>query len=395
MPEVLPALNNLYNRQLASILPSPIRVIDAKFSKIPGMLKLTLGEPDFAVPEHIKAATKAAVDNDDSHYAVAWGHTSLREAIADYLAERFDAKYNPETEVVVTVGASEAIYATFNGLLNHGDKIAIPTPTFPMYEAIADAMGAQVVGINTAPDFVLTPEKLEATIAANPDLKAILFNYPSNPTGVTYSDAQVHAIAEIIKANNLLVISDEIYAELVYDAPHTSIASILPEQTILISGLSKSHAMTGYRIGYVAGPAALMTHVGKMHQFLVTTAPGPMMAAAEEALRNGRQDAVDMRDIYKVRRDLIAGGLAELGFVSAQPGGAFYLFVKIPTWLEQDDTKFIYDVAEKVNLGIVPGSIFGAGGEGFVRLSYAASTEDLTEAIARMKQYVELKQAEL
>lgn len=221
-----------------------------------------------------------------------------------------------------------------------------------------------------------------------------MFNYPSNPTGVTYSDAEVHAIADVLKQHALLVFSDEIYAELIYDAPHTSIASILPEQTILISGLSKSHAMTGYRIGYIAGPADLMKHVGKMHQFLVTTAPGPMMAAAEEALRNGHQDAVDMRNEYKARRDMLVAGLTELGFTAAQPGGAFYLFVKIPAWLDQDDMAFIHDVANTVKLGIVAGSIFGAGGEGYVRLSYAASMEDLQEALVRLGQYVALKKTE-
>ena len=189
----------------------------------------------------------------------------------------------------------------------------------------------------------------------------------------------------------MLVFSDEIYAELVYDGEHVSMASLLPDQTILISGLSKSHAMTGYRIGYVAGPAALMAHVGKMNQFLVTTAPGPMMAAAEEALRNGRQDAIDMRDTYKQRRDLVMAGLAEAGFTAAQPGGAFYIFAKIPATLNTNDMEFVIDLAETVKLGIAPGSIFGAGGEGYVRLSYAASTEDLTEAVNRLKQYVALK----
>ncbi|AOT56490.1 aminotransferase class I/II-fold pyridoxal phosphate-dependent enzyme [Weissella soli] len=391
MPATLSALSETYNHRLAAILPSPIRVIDSEFAQIPGILRLTLGEPDFAVPAHIKEAVKRAVDADDSHYATAWGHVSLREAIADYLATQFDAKYDPQSEILVTVGASEAIYATFNGLLNPGDKIIIPTPTFPMYEAIAEAMGVEVIGINTAPEFVLTPAKLEAAIAEHPDVKAVMFNYPSNPTGVTYSDAEVHAIADVLKQHELLVFSDEIYAELIYDAPHTSIASILPEQTILISGLSKSHAMTGYRIGYIAGPADLMKHVGKMHQFLVTTAPGPMMAAAEEALRNGHQDAVDMRNEYKARRDMLVAGLTELGFTAAQPGGAFYLFVKIPAWLDQDDMAFIHDVANTVKLGIVAGSIFGAGGEGYVRLSYAASMEDLQEALVRLGQYVALK----
>ena len=392
MPELNPALASRFNTRLAQILPSPIRVIDQKFSAIDGIIKLTLGEPDFAVPEHIKEAAKQAIDNDDSHYAVPHGHADLREAISDYLVERFDTpRYDPNGEVVVTVGASEALYATMNGLFNPGDKIIIPTPTFPMYEAIAGIIGLEVIGINTAPDFVLTPAKLSATLAEHPDAKAILFNYPSNPTGVTYSAEQVTQIAELLAEHNLLVMSDEIYAELVYDGEHLSIAKLLPEQTILISGLSKSHAMTGYRMGYVAGPAELMKHVGKMHQFLVTTAPGPMMAAAAEALRNGRADALEMRDIYKERRDLVLAGLAEAGFTAAQPGGAFYIFAKIPANLNTDDMAFVYELADDVQLGIAPGSIFGAGGEGYVRLSYAASTAELTEAMRRLKRFVAMR----
>jgi len=391
MPQVSAALATMKNNQLATILPSPIREVDAKFSTIPGILKLTLGEPDFAVPEHIKEAAKKAIDNDDSHYAQAWGHLSLRAEISNYLKRRFNLEYDVQSEVLVTVGASEAIYATLNGLFNPGEKIIIPTPTFPMYEAIAQAMGVEVIGINTAPDFILTPAMLEATLVEHPDAKGVLFNYPSNPTGVTYTAAQVKEIAEVLRKHELLVISDEIYAELVYDGEHQSIAEILPDQTILISGLSKSHAMTGYRLGYVAGPAALMRHVGKMHQFLVTTAPGPMMAAAEEALKNGQQDANEMRDIYKERRDLLIKGLKDLGFDAPTPGGAFYMFVKIPDFLNQNDVEFIYDVADTVQLGIVPGSMFGAGGEGYVRLSYAASLENLQEAVDRLGKYIELK----
>ena len=392
MPELNAALADRFNTRLAQILPSPIRVVDQKFSAIDGILKLTLGEPDFAVPMHIKDAAKAAIDEDDSHYAAPHGHLALREAISDYLVERFDTpRYEPNGEVVVTVGASEALFATMNALFNAGDQIIIPTPTFPMYEAIANIIGLEVIGINTAPDFVLTPEKLQATLAEHPNVKAVLFNYPSNPTGVTYTGAQVQAIADILAEHQLLVLSDEIYAELVYDGEHVSMAKLLPEQTILVSGLSKSHAMTGYRVGYVAGPAALMTHVGKMHQFLVTTVPGPMMAAANEALRHGRADAIEMHDIYKERRDLVMAGLAEAGFTAAQPGGAFYIFAKIPANLNTDDMAFVYDLAETVKLGIAPGSIFGAGGEGYVRLSYAASTEDLQTAMVRLKHYVDLK----
>ncbi|MBM7617176.1 aminotransferase [Weissella uvarum] len=392
MPDVKPTLANQHNQQLAKILPSPIRVIDAEFSKVPGLIKLTLGEPDFAVPEHIKAAAKQAIDDDDSHYAKPNGHAELRQTISQYLSQRFDTPvYDPDTEVTVTMGASEALYATMAGLFNPGDEIIIPTPSFPMYEAIAEILDLQVVELNTAPDFRLTPEKLEPVLTAHPNAKGILINYPSNPTGVAYNEQEVAALADTLRQHDLIVISDEIYAELVFDAKHTSLAKLLPEQTILVSGLSKSHAMTGYRMGYVAGPAELMQHVTKMHQFLVTTAPGPMMAAANEALKNGLDDAKTMRDAYRERRDLVLEGMQAAGFEVIRPSGAFYLFAKIPDELGMDDMTFIRDLAQEALVGVAPGSIFGAGGEGHIRLSYAASTEELTEAMKRIQTYMQQK----
>lgn len=392
MVEVSEALVSQFNKTLAKIVPSPIRVVDDKFSKIDGILKLTLGEPDFSAPEHIKQAIIADVAADDSHYSPSQGVMALREAISDYLTERFDTpKYQPQSEISVTVGAAEAINATFQALFNPGDELIVPTPTFPLYESVAKMNHIEVIGLNTAPDFIVTPAKLTATIAEHPNAKAILLNYPSNPTGVTYSAAQLAALADILREHNLLVISDEIYAELVYDEKHTSMVKLLPEQTILIGGLSKSHAMTGYRIGYVVGPAALMAQVGKAHQSMVATAPGPMMAGAIEALRNGREDPVAMREVYQKRRDLVLAGLAKAGFTAAQPGGAFYIFAKIPASLNTNDLEFVYDLAETVKLGIAPGSIFGAGGEGYIRISYAASTENLQTAMTRLQHYVELK----
>ena len=392
MVEVSEALVSQVNKTLANSVPSPIRVVDDRFSKIDGILKLTLGEPDFSAPEHIKQAIISDVAADDSHYSPSQGVIALREAISDYLTERFDTpRYDPKSEISVTVGAAEAISATFQALFNPGDELIVPTPTFPLYESVAKMNHIEVIGLNTAPDFLVTPAKLTATIKEHPNAKAILLNYPSNPTGVTYSAAQLAVLADILREHNLLVISDEIYAELVYDEKHTSMAKLLPEQTILISGLSKSHAMTGYRIGYVVGPAALMNQIGKAHQSMVATAPGPMMAGAIEALRNGREDPVAMRTVYQKRRDFVLEGLAKAGFTAAQPGGAFYIFAKIPASLNTNDLEFVYDLAETVKLGIAPGSIFGAGGEGYIRISYAASTEKLQTAMTRLQHYVELK----
>ncbi|MCS9984000.1 aminotransferase class I/II-fold pyridoxal phosphate-dependent enzyme [Weissella paramesenteroides] len=392
MVELSAALAGQHNNILAKMVPSPIRVVDDKFSTIDGILKLTLGEPDFAAPEHIKQAIIRDVQADDSHYSSSQGVLALREAISDYLVDRFDTpRYDPATEVSVTVGAAEAISATFQALFNPGDELIVPTPTFPLYASVAQTLGIEVIGLNTAPDFIVTPAKLMAILTAHPNAKAILLNYPSNPTGVTYSETELKALVAILREHQLLVIADEIYAELVYDAKHTSMARLLPEQTVLISGVSKSHAMTGYRIGYVVGPAELMKQVGKAHQAMVATAPGPMMAGALEALRNGREDPEKMRVVYEERRDLVLAGLAEAGFTAAQPGGAFYIFAKIPDFLNTNDTEFVYDLADTVKLGVAPGSIFGAGGEGYIRISYAASTENLKSAITRLKHYVDLR----
>ncbi|HJG85182.1 MAG TPA: aminotransferase class I/II-fold pyridoxal phosphate-dependent enzyme [Weissella thailandensis] len=392
MVELSAALEGQCNKVLAETVPSPIRVVDDRFSQIDGILKLTLGEPDFAAPEHIKQAIIRDVQANDSHYSPSQGVMPLREAIADYLVERFDTpRYDPATEISVTVGAAEAINAAFQALFNPGDELIIPTPTFPLYESVAQTSDIKVVGLNTAPDFIVTPEKLKHVLAEHPNAKAILLNYPSNPTGVTYSEDELKELVAILREHQLLVIADEIYAELVYDAKHTSMARLLPEQTVLISGVSKSHAMTGYRIGYAVGPAKLMKQVGKAHQSMLATAPGPMMAGALEALRNGREDPVKMRAVYEERRDLVLKGLSEAGFTAARPGGAFYIFAKIPEFLNTNDVEFVYDLADAVKLGVAPGSIFGAGGEGYIRISYAASTEDLESAITRLKHYVDLK----
>ncbi|MFD1464917.1 aminotransferase class I/II-fold pyridoxal phosphate-dependent enzyme [Lapidilactobacillus mulanensis] len=388
MPELKLGLSKLGNRNLDTVPPSAIREFDNEISLIPGMIKLTLGEPDFAVPDHVKQATKVAIDQNFSHYAPSFGFMELRELISQYLADKFDTHYVATQEVVVTVGATEGIYAAISGLFNPGDTIIVPTPTFPLYETVAKVNGIHVINVNTAPDFVLTAAKLTEVLAEHPEATGLVLNYPNNPTGATYTHAQLHELADVIKQTDLVVLSDEIYAELSYREPHLSMGKLLPEQTVLISGFSKSHAMTGYRIGYLAGPHALIALIGKMHQFLVTTAASPMMKAAEEALKNGQDDAQQMRDVYRERQGLILHDLQQAGFTAPTPAGAFYIFAKIPPTLIQDDVKFAYDLAKKAKVGVTPGSVFGPGGEGHVRLSYAASTQNLQEAGRRIQKYV-------
>ncbi|MGO2969514.1 MAG: aminotransferase class I/II-fold pyridoxal phosphate-dependent enzyme, partial [Leuconostoc falkenbergense] len=296
------------------------------------------------------------------------------------------------SEIIVTVGATEAIYATLTTILNPEDKIILPTPIFPLYIAVGLVDGAQPVYINTAPtDFILTPDLLKAAIAEHGDaIKAVVLNFPSNPTGVTYNYEQVKALADVLRETNIIVISDEIYSELSYDNDHVSMAKYLPEQTIVLNGVSKSHAMTGYRIGILAGPAKLVQKIAMIHQFTITTASNPAMAAATEALGTeaGRQDTLDMKAAYRQRRDFVYEQMTSLGFQVAKPDGAFYIFAKIPAGYLQDDFEFARDLANKNGLALIPGSSFGPGGEGYVRLSYAAAIETLQEAMARLTLYM-------
>ncbi|BDR57399.1 aminotransferase class I/II-fold pyridoxal phosphate-dependent enzyme [Xylocopilactobacillus apis] len=375
------------NRRLADIKPSDIRAFDEKVSPVPGMLKLTLGEPDFNTPEHIKEAGIKAIKNNMSHYAPSNGTQGLKEAAADFINKHYNLHYTPD-ETIITVGATESLYTVFASIINEGDEVLVPTPTFPLYFADISVSGGKPIFIDTSHNgFVVTPELLDQAFKSHSNVKAIMLNYPSNPTGVTYTREEVKEIADYLKDKDIFVIADEIYAEITYGEAHTSIAEFLPEKTILINGVSKSHAMTGWRIGTINAPAEITRELGKIHQFTVTAAGTMNMAAAEEAFKNGYDDGAEMKKEYEKRRDYLVDSMAQLGFECAKPSGAFYLFVKIPDGMEQDSFKLCYDMADRVKLALIPGASFGPGGEGYVRLSYAASMEDLKEAVKRLTEY--------
>lgn len=384
-------LSQRFNKQLNRIEVSMIRQFDQSISDVPGILKLTLGEPDFTTPDHVKEAAKRAIDDNQSHYTGMAGLLELREAVSDFVKEKYQLSYD-ENQILVTVGATEALSASLVAILEAGDRVLLPAPAYPGYEPIVKMMGADIVEIDTTEnDFVLTPEMLEKAIIEQGDkLKAVILNYPTNPTGVTYSREQIQAFAEVLKKYPIFVLSDEVYAELTYtDEPHVSIAEYLPEQTILIQGLSKSHAMTGWRIGLILSSPAIISQVIKSHQYLVTAAATPMQYGAIEALKNGKDDAVPMRDEYKVRRDYIIEKMSELGFQIIKPDGAFYIFAKIPAGYSQDSFAFLQDFARKKAVALIPGVAFGQYGEGYVRVSYAASMEVIREAMKRLKEYME------
>ncbi|KAF1297582.1 aromatic amino acid aminotransferase [Enterococcus sp. JM4C] len=388
-------LENRFNQQVYQIAVSTIRQFDETVSPIPDILKLTLGEPDFNTPEHVKSAGKEAIEQNYSHYTGMAGLLDVREAATYFLKEKYNLSYDSQTEALVTVGATEAISATLLAVLNPGDKVLLPAPIYPGYEPMILLAGAEPVYIDTRPNqFVLSPEMIEEAMAEHGDaVKAIILNYPSNPTGVTYSREEVQAIADVLRKYPVFVISDEVYSELSYGEPHVSIAEYLREQTILINGLSKSHAMTGWRIGFIFAPVALTSQIIKVHQYLVTSAATVSQKAAVKALVEGINDADVMKVEYLKRRDFLYEKMTSLGFEVAKPSGAFYIFAKIPAGYTQDSMAFCVDLAEKNALAVIPGIAFGPEAEGYVRLSYATSLDVLKEAMKRLETYMKNEKA--
>lgn len=391
MPKMKASLNSQFNTDLSRVQPAPIRVFDNNASKIPGIVKLTLGEPDFNVPDVAKQAAIKSINDNDSHYSAGAGTMELRKAIASFMKNRYGLDYDPATELAVTIGATEGIYSSLFSLINKGDKVLIPTPTFPLYEAIVNLVGGEAINIDTSDnDFVLSPAMLKKALQENDDVKAIVLNYPSNPTGVTYSADQLKALADVLADTNVIVIADEIYSELIYDGQHTSIAKFIPEQTIVLNGASKSGAMTGYRIGFMAAPADMMKRLGMVHSIMITSPSDPAMAAAVPVFGSeaGHQATLDMKAAYEKRRDFLVAALQKLGFSVATPNGAFYVFAKLPADQGTDDVDFATRLAKDGQVAVIPGSYFGDGGEGYLRLSYATSMDNLKLAVDRIKNFL-------
>ena len=384
-------LTKRFNKQLDKIQVSLIRQFDQAISEIPGVLRLTLGEPDFTTPDHVKEAAKRAIDQDQSYYTGMSGLLTLRQAASDFVKEKYQLDYNPENEILVTIGATEALSATLTAILEEGDKVLLPAPAYPGYEPIVNLVGAEVVEIDTTENgFVLTPEMLEKAILEQGDkLKAVILNYPANPTGITYSREQLEALAAVLRKYEIFVVCDEVYSELTYTGEnHVSLGTMLRDQAIIINGLSKSHAMTGWRLGFIFAPANFTAQLIKSHQYLVTAANTMTQHAAVEALTAGKNDAEPMKKEYIQRRDYIIEKMTNLGFEIIKPDGAFYIFAKIPAGYNQDSFAFLKDFAQKKAVAFIPGAAFGRYGEGYVRISYAASMETIREAMKRLEEYM-------
>ena len=384
-------LTKRFNKQLDKIQVSLIRQFDQAISEIPGVLRLTLGEPDFTTPDHVKEAAKRAIDQDQSYYTGMSGLLTLRQAASDFVKEKYQLDYNPENEILVTIGATEALSATLTAILEEGDKVLLPAPAYPGYEPIVNLVGAEIVEIDTTENgFVLTPEMLEKAILEQGDkLKAVILNYPANPTGITYSREQLEALAAVLRKYEIFVVCDEVYSELTYTGEnHVSLGTMLRDQAIIINGLSKSHAMTGWRLGFIFAPANFTAQLIKSHQYLVTAANTMAQHAAVEALTAGKNDAEPMKKEYIQRRDYIIEKMTDLGFEIIKPDGAFYIFAKIPAGYVQDSFAFLKDFAQKKAVAFIPGAAFGQYGEGYVRLSYAASMGTIREAMKRLEEYM-------
>ncbi|HEY4399798.1 MAG TPA: aminotransferase class I/II-fold pyridoxal phosphate-dependent enzyme [Lactobacillaceae bacterium] len=361
---------------------------------IPNLVRLTFGEPGFAVDERIKQALYAAVEGDRSHYAESQGELALRKAAVAYFNQHANLAYENEDNVIVTLGVTEAINVVFQTLLSAGDGILVPEPAYGPYFMSIDLARGKRVGVDTTADgFKLTPAAVEKALTqADVPVKAILMNYPNNPTGVTYTRDELQALAEVFEKHNIWVISDEIYSTLTYDYEHVSLAELLPRQTVMINGLSKSHAMTGYRIGFILGDKAVIDEMQKVHGAWDFAIPTFIQDAATVALTEVTEAPGEMRDAYRARRDRTVPQLLAAGFDVVNPAGAFYLFAKIPVDLGSDGDAFAMDLATNGGVAVIPGSGFAESAAAYIRISYAADDADLDEGVARLvKRVAELR----
>lgn len=376
--------------KVVNIPPSGIRKFFDIVSEMPDAISLGVGEPDFDTPWHIREEGIYSLERGRTFYTSNAGLKELREEIANYLKRRIHVTYDPMQEVVVTVGGSEGIDMAFRAVLNPGDEVLIPQPSYVSYEPCAVLAGGVPVIINLKEEneFRLTKEELLEVITEK--TKILVLPFPNNPTGAIMEKEDLEAIARVIIEKDILVLTDEIYSELSYKGDHISIASLpgMKERTILINGFSKAYAMTGWRLGYACGPAPIIEQMTKIHQFAIMCAPTNSQFAAVDALKNGDGDVAMMRESYDQRRRYVIHALREMGLKCFEPFGAFYVFPGIQEFGMTSD-EFATRFLEEEKVAVVPGTAFGACGEGFLRLSYAYSLEDLKEAFGRLAHFVE------
>ena len=381
--------DSILNEKIQNIRPSGIRKFFDILEEMTDAISLGIGEPDFVTPWHIRDAGIYSLERGHTKYTSNAGMLQLRREISAYLSRRFDLQYDYASQILVTVGGSEAIDLALRVLVNPGDEVIVPTPSFVCYGPLAEMAGGvpRYVELKAENQFRLTPEELSAAITDK--TKVLVLPFPSNPTGGTMERKDLEAIAQVLKDTGIMVISDEIYAELTYGRRHVSLANLtdMYERTIVVNGFSKSHAMTGWRMGYVCAPEPIVAAMTKLHQFGIMSAPTTSQYAAVEAMRGGDGDIEHMREEYDRRRRYLVENLNRIGLQCFEPKGAFYVFPDIrSTGLTSEAFCERFLLEEKV--AVIPGSTFGPGGEGFVRACYAASMRDIAEAVARMDNFL-------
>ncbi len=378
------------NKTVTDIKPSGIRKFFDVAATMKDVISLGVGEPDFQTPWVIRKAGIESLQRGKTKYTSNWGLAELREEISNYLNRKYNTRYDPEDEILVTVGGSEAIDLALRALISFGDEVIIPQPSYVCYEPITAITGGVPVIINTKAenDFKLTAKELKDAITDK--TKVVILPYPSNPTGAIMEREDLEAIAEVLKDTNIMVISDEIYAELTFSGkPHVSTASIsgMWERTITVNGFSKAFSMTGWRLGYACGPEPVMREIIKIHQYAIMSSPTTSQYAAIEALRNCDEDVQYMLKQYDMRRRMIVSGFNRLGLTCREPKGAFYAFPSIEsTGMSSDE--FCEKLLHAKKVAVVPGTAFGESGEGFIRASYCYSVEHIKEALNRIEEFL-------
>jgi len=376
-------------RHVVGLRPSGIRKFFDIVATMKDVISLGIGEPDFVTPQPIVDAGIRSLQAGETHYTSNAGLIELRQAISNHIFKLYGVEYDPKSEVIVTVGVSEALYLVMTALLNPGEEVLVPTPCFVSYQAEVTLAGGVPVEIPTyvADGFQVRPEALLEAIT--PRTKAVLLGYPNNPTGAVYTRSVLEQIAKIAEQHDLVIISDELYDQLVYGVEHVCFPSIpgMRQRTVLLGGFSKNYAMTGWRAGFACGPEDIIKGLVRIHQYTIMSAPTMSQKAALEAITNGHEFVVQMRNEYDRRRRLIVGGLNSLGLPTFEPKGAFYAFPNISV-TGMDDETFAQKLLEEERVACVPGSSFGAGGEGYIRCSYATSYEKIEEALHRFESFM-------
>jgi len=383
-------LTNKISSRVATLKPSGIRKFFDIVATMDNVISLGIGEPDFVTPTSIMDAGIRSLKSGKTRYTSNSGIFELREAISEYLEQRYGIRYDPEKEIVITVGVSEALYMAMTALLNPGDEVLIPTPCFVAYQAEAILAGGEAIEIPCTFEDQFQPCASDIEAVLTPRSKVLLIGYPNNPTGAVAGRETLLEVAKLAEKHDLVVVSDELYDQLVYDTTHVCFAALpgMRERTILLGGFSKNYAMTGWRVGFAAAPQEALQAMLRVHQFTIMSAPTPAQHAAYEAMKNGADHVEQMRSEYNRRRRLIVDGLNHLGLTTFEPRGAFYAFPNI-TVSGMDEDTFSHRLLEEEHVAVVPGTAFGAGGEGFVRCSYATAYEKIEEALHRMEHFLQ------